>query len=182
MGALRPLSLWPCKNIRTGLVWQGAGRTALLGPGTEAQFSTWCPTDRSIQNGMQGMGWRLVGAFPLLLFHTAQSHHCLSCGIQCKGFLTDLPSSTRRPTKHAPHSILHGLCEVSDYGFLCLKSSDGFPMNLQILQDRFMPTFPTFYAAATWAFSEQAKVFPVLGCCTCCSLSLEDSSSSSFLI
>lgn len=50
--------------------------------------------------------------FHLCCSHTARSHHCLSCGIQLKGFLTDLPTSTLRSTKHAPHSSLHGLCEA----------------------------------------------------------------------
>lgn len=129
------------------------------------------------------MGWRVVGAFPPLLLPPARSYHCLSCRIQRKGFLTDLPTLTLCCTKQAPHSSLPGLCEAPiRLRFLCLKPSDGFPMNLQILQDRFMPTFPTSCAAATWACSEQAKAFLVLGCHTCCSLSLEDSSSSSFLI
>nr|KAF6331907.1 hypothetical protein mPipKuh1_008210 [Pipistrellus kuhlii] len=95
---------------------------------------------------------------------------------------------TSLPPLCVPQSMCHtAACMVfvkhqSNDSFLCLKPSDGFPMSLQILQDRFMPVFPTSCAAVTWAFSEQARAFPVLGCCTCCSLSLEDSSSSSFLI
>lgn len=58
------------------------------------------------------MGWRVVGAFPPLLLPPARSYHCLSCRIQRKGFLTDLPTPTLRRTKQAPHSSLPGLCEA----------------------------------------------------------------------
>lgn len=60
----------------------------------------------------RGWGGELWVLFHLCCCHTGQSHHCLSCRIQCKGFLTDLPTSTLRRTKHAPHSSLHGLCEA----------------------------------------------------------------------
>lgn len=60
----------------------------------------------------RGSGGELWVLFHLCCSHTVRSHDCLSRGIQCKGFLSDLPTSTLRPTKLAPHSSLHGLCEA----------------------------------------------------------------------